>query len=192
MSVSLVKGQKIDLTKGNKGLQNIKIGLGWDINKFDSNDEFDMDVAAFLLSNNGKVISESDFVFYNNPSHNSGSLIYSGDNRTGEGDGDDETMSVKLNKIPSNIEKIVFTASIYNAQERCHNFGMISNSYIRGINEDTKEELFKFELDEDFSIETGLIAGELYKHNGEWKFNAIGNGTQGGLEYIAQLYGINL
>lgn len=192
MSVSLVKGQKVDLTKGNPGLTTIKIGLGWDVNRFDASDSFDMDVAAFLLGSDGKVTNDNDFVFYNNPSHGSGCLVYSGDNRTGEGDGDDETMVINLSKVPSNIERIVFTASIYDAQTRCHNFGMISNSYIRGVDESNGEELFKYELDEDFSTGTGLLAGEIYRRGGEWKFNALGNETQGGLENIAKLYGINL
>lgn len=192
MSVSLVKGQKVDLTKGNPGLTNILVGLGWDVNKFDASDSFDMDVSVFLVGSDGKVTSDSDFIFYNNATHSSGSVIYSGDNRTGEGSGDDETMQVKLNKVPSNIEKIVFCASIYDAESRCHNFGMIDNSYIRIVDEDKNEELFKYELDEDFSTETGLIAGEIYRHNGEWKFKAVGQGTQGALEYIARLHGVNL
>lgn len=192
MTVSLVKGQKIDLTKGNSGLTSIKIGLGWDVNRFDSNDSFDIDVAAFLLLTDGKVNSDNDFIFYNNPSHPSGALIYSGDNRTGEGDGDDETMVVNLSKIPSNIDKIVFTASIYDAETRCHNFGMISNSYIRGVDESTGEELFKYDLDEDFSTGTGMIAGEIYRRGGEWKFGALGNETEGGLEKIARMYGVNI
>lgn len=192
MAVSLVKGQKVDLTKGNPGLTNILVGLGWDVNKFDSSDSFDIDVEAFLVGADGKITTESDFIFYNNPSHSSGAVIYSGDNRTGEGSGDDETIKINLSKVPSNIEKIVFCATIYDAETRCHNFGMIDNSYIRIVDENKNEELYKYELDEDFSTETGLVAGEIYRHNGEWKFKATGTGTQGGLEYIARLHGINL
>ena len=137
---------------------------------------FDLDVSAFLTDDTGKVTSEKDFVFYGQPQHPSGALIYSGDNRTGEGDGDDETMIVDLNKIPSNIIKISFSATIYDADERLQNFGMVDNSYIRAYDVDTNEELFKYELNEDFSLETGIIAGELYRKDNEWRFNAVGSG----------------
>ena len=124
-------------------------------------------MSAFLTDDTGKVTSEKDFVFYGQPQHPSGALIYSGDNRTGEGDGDDETMIVDLNKIPSNITKISFSATIYDADERLQNFGMVDNSYIRAYDVDTNEELFKYELNEDFSLETGIIAGELYRKDNE-------------------------
>ena len=189
MSISLVKGQKVDLTKGNDGLKNIVFGLGWDTNKYDGNAPFDLDVSAFLTDVNGKVTGEQDFIFYNQPS---GAIVYSGDNRTGEGTGDDETMKVELNKIPSNIEKISFAAAIYNAEDRLQNFGMVSNSYIRAYDADTNEELFKYELDEDFSLETGIIAGELYRKNGNWKFNAIGSGYNDGFSGIATSFGLNV
>ena len=161
MSISLVKGQKIDLTKGNKGLAKVVFGLGWDTNRYDGNATFDLDVSAFLTDSNDKVTRDQDFVFYNQPNHPSGAIIYSGDNLTGEGQGDDETFTVTLNKIPSNITKISFAATIYDAEERLQNFGMVDNSYIRAYNADTNEELFKYELNEDFSLETGIIAGEL-------------------------------
>lgn len=189
MSVNLVKGQKIDLTKGNASLKKVVFGLGWDINRYDS-EKFDLDVAAFLTGADGKVTSEKDFIFYNNTNHPSGAIIYSGDNQSGEGSGDDETMIVDLSKIPGNIEKISFTASIYDAEARLQNFGMIDNSYIRAYDADTKEELFKYELNEDFSLETGIVAGELYRRNGEWKFNAVGSGYTGGLEAIVNSFGL--
>lgn len=192
MSISLVKGQKIDLTKGNSGLQEVVFGLGWDTNKYDGNEDFDLDVSAFLTDSTGKITGECDFIFYNQPSHPSGAIIYSGDNRTGEGVGDDETMLVNLSKIPSNIEKISFTANIYDAENRLQNFGMVSNSYIRAYVPSTKEELFKYELDEDFSLETGIVAGELYRRNGEWKFNAVGSGYTGGLSTVARSFGLNI
>ena len=192
MSISLVKGQKINLTKGNSGLKKVVFGLGWDTNRYDGNADFDLDVSAFFTDASGKVTGEQDFVFYGQPQHPSRALIYSGDNQTGVGIGDDETMTVELNKIPSNIEKISFAASIYDAENRLQNFGMVDNSYIRAYNADTNEELFKYELNEDFSLETGIIAGELYRKNGEWKFNAVGSGYQGGLATIARNFGLNI
>ena len=142
MSISLVKGQKIDLTKGNAGLNKVVFGLGWDTNRYDGNADFDLDVSAFFTDDSGKVTGEQDFVFYGQPQHPSGALIYSGDNRTGVGDGDDETMIVELNKIPSNITKISFSATIYDAENRLQNFGMVDNSYIRAYSAETNEELF--------------------------------------------------
>lgn len=192
MSISLKKGQKIDLTKGNSGLKKVVFGLGWDTNRYDGNADFDLDVSAFFTDASGKVTGEQDFVFYGQPQHPSGALVYSGDNQTGDGAGDDETMVVELNKIPSNIEKISFAATIYDAEDRLQNFGMVDNSYIRAYNADTNEELFKYELNEDFSLETGIIAGELYRKNGEWKFNAVGSGYQGGLATIARSFGLNI
>ena len=192
MSISLVKGQKIDLTKGNVGLVNIAFGIGWDTNKYDGNNDFDLDVSVFLLDASGKVTGEGDFIFYNQPIHSSGAVDYSGDNRNGVGDGDDETIKVNLQKIPGNIAKIAFTATIYEAETRLQNFGMVDNSYIRAYNMDTNEELFKYELNEDFSLETGIVAGELYRHNGEWKFAAVGSGYTGGLSTICRNFGLNI
>ena len=192
MSISLVKGQKIDLTKGNGGLKKVVFGLGWDTNRYDGNADFDLDVSAFFTDASGKVTGEQDFVFYGQPQHSSGALVYSGDNQSGVGSGDDETMTVELNKIPSNIERISFAATIYDAENRLQNFGMVDNSYIRAYDADTNEELFKYELNEDFSLETGIIAGELYRKNGEWKFNAVGSGYQGGLATIARNFGLNI
>lgn len=191
MSISLVKGQKIDLTKGNSGLRKVAFGLGWDTNRYDGNSDFDLDVSAFLTDDTGKVTSEKDFVFYGQPQHPSGALIYSGDNRTGEGDGDDETMIVDLNKIPSNITKISFSATIYDADERLQNFGMVENAYVRLIDEDTGEELVRFDLTEDFSTETALVVAEIYKRDGQWKFAAIGSGYDGGLKALCKEYGID-
>ena len=192
MSISLVKGQKIDLTKGNSGLAKVVFGLGWDTNRYDGNVDFDLDVSAFLTDNTGKVTGEADFVFYNQANHPSGAIIYSGDNQTGAGSGDDETFTVDLTKIPSNIEKISFVVTIYDAENRLQNFGMVDNSFIRAYDDNTKEELFKYELNEDFSLETGIVAGELYRRNGEWKFNAVGSGYSGGLASIARSFGLNI
>lgn len=192
MGITLAKGQKVDLTKKNPGLKNLLIGLGWDLNKYDGGYDFDLDTAAFVLGDNGNVTNDGDFIFYNNLKHSSGCVEHLGDNRTGEGDGDDEQILVDLSKVPSNIGKIAFTVTIHEANERRQNFGQISNSYIRVINKDTNEELLKYELGEDFSIETAIVVAEIYRHNGEWKFNALGSGFEGGLEALCRNFGINI
>ncbi|WP_462427589.1 TerD family protein [Fusobacterium varium] len=192
MGISLKKGQKVSLTKDNPGLKKLIVGLGWDTNKFDTGGDFDLDSAAFLLGENGKVTSQSDFIFYGNLKHNSGSVIHMGDNRTGDGDGDDEQISIDLSKVPENITRIIFTATIYEAEERRQNFGQISNAYIRIVDEDVNNEILKYDLGEDFSIETAAVFGELYKNNDEWKFNAIGSGYQGGLAALCINYGIDI
>lgn len=187
--VSLVKGQKVDLTKGNAGLKKILVGLGWDTNKYDG-DDFDLDTSAFLLDKNGKVTTDKDFVFFNNLVHPSGAVKHMGDNLTGSGDGDDEQIIVDLAKIPENIEKIAFTVTIYEADSRMQNFGMVSNAYIRMSNEETGEEMIRYDLGEDYSTETSMVLGELYRHNGEWKFNAIGASYAGGLTALCNGYGL--
>ncbi|KEH99021.1 TerD family protein [Clostridium massiliodielmoense] len=192
MAVSLSKGQKVDLTKTNPGLTKVIVGLGWDTNKYDGGNDFDLDAAAFLLDGSGKVISDADFIFYNNLKHSSESVIHLGDNRTGEGDGDDEQISIELNKVPSNIEKIDFTVTIHDGETRQQNFGQVSNAFIRILNADTNEELIRYDLSEDYSIETALVVAELYRNNGEWKFNAIGSGFQGGLSALCGNFGINV
>ena len=192
MPINLSKGQKVDLTKGNPGLKNIMVGLGWDVNAFDSGADFDLDAAAFLLGQNGKCPTEKEFIFYSNLEHSSGSVQHMGDNLTGEGEGDDEQILVDLTKIPSNIEKVAFTVTIYDSDVRRQNFGQVSNAYIRIVDESNGQELICFVLGEDFSIETAVVVGELYRHNGEWKFNAIGNGFQGGLAALCGYYGIEV
>lgn len=192
MAVNLTKGQKVDLTKTNPGLTKIVIGLGWDTNKYDGGSDFDLDAAAFLLADSGKVASDADFVFYSNTKHASGSVEHTGDNLTGEGDGDDEQIKVDLSKVPEDITKIDFTVTIYDAETRNQNFGQVSNAYIRVIDEATNTELIRYDLGEDFSIETAVVVGELYRHNGEWKFNAIGSGFQGGLAALCQNFGVNV
>lgn len=192
MAVSLSKGQKVDLTKGNPGLSKIIVGLGWDTNKYDGGSDFDLDAAAFLLGSNGKVLSDADFVFYGNLKHSSGGVEHMGDNLTGEGDGDDEQIKVNLSAIPENIEKVGFTVTIYEAEERKQNFGQVSNAYIHIIDESSNTELIRYDLGEDFSVETAVVVGELYRNNGEWKFNAIGSGFQGGLKALCQNYGVNV
>lgn len=192
MSVNLSKGQKVDLTKGNPGLCKLLIGLGWDTNKYDGGADFDLDSAAFLLAANGKVASDADFVFYGNLQHASGSVLHQGDNLTGFGDGDDEQIKIDLSKVPASVEKIDFTVTIYDAEERRQNFGQVENAFIRILDESNDAELIRFDLGEDFSVETAVVVGELYRHNGEWKFNAIGSGFQGGLKALCQNYGVNV
>ncbi|MDE6004159.1 MAG: TerD family protein [Oscillospiraceae bacterium] len=192
MAVNLSKGQKVDLTKGNPGLSQIMIGLGWDVNKYDGGYDFDLDAAAFLLGDNGKVTCDADFVFYSNKEHSSGAVTHGGDNLTGQGDGDDEVILVDLSKVPANITRIAFTVTIYDADARNQNFGQVNNSYIRVVNQANGTELIHFDLGEDFSIETAVVVAELYRHNGEWKFNAIGSGYSGGLAALCSSYGVNV
>lgn len=191
MPVSLQKGQKVSLTKGNPGLTHVVVGLGWDVNAFDTGGNFDLDAAAFLLTNEGKVSNEKDFVFFGNLTHPSGSVQHLGDNLTGVGDGDDEQIKVDLSKVPADITKIVFTVTIYDAEARRQNFGQVSHAFVRIYNETTGEELLRYDLGEDFSIETAAVFGELYKNGAEWKFNAIGSGYQGGLAALCNNYGID-
>lgn len=192
MPVSLSKGQKVDLTKGNPGLSKIIVGLGWDTNKYDGGADFDLDASAFLCGESGKVNSDSDFIFYSNLKHSSGAVEHTGDNLTGEGDGDDEVIKVNLALVPANVSKIAFTVTIYEAESRRQNFGQVSNAYIRIVDETTGAELIRYDLGEDFSIETAIVVGELYRNNGEWKFNAIGSGFQGGLYALCQNFGVNV
>lgn len=192
MPINLTKGQKVDLTKGKPSLTKLMVGLGWDVNRYDGGADFDLDAAAFLLGADGKVPSDADFVFYGNLKHASGAVEHQGDNLTGEGDGDDEQILVDLSKVPANVEKIAFTVTIYEAEQRRQNFGQVSNSFIRIVDEAGNEELIHYDLGEDFSIETAVVVGELYRHNGEWKFNAIGSGFQGGLAALCRNYGVNV
>ena len=192
MAITLSKGQKVSLTKGNPDLKHIVVGLGWDTNKYDGGFDFDLDSAAFLLDENGKVNADTDFVFYNNLKHSSGAVEHLGDNLTGEGNGDDEQVKVDLSLVPQNISKIAFTVTIHEALERRQNFGQVSNSYVRVIDEDTNQELLNYELGEDFSIETAIVVCEIYRHNGEWKFNALGSGFEGGLEALCKNFGVNI
>lgn len=192
MVISLAKGQKVDLTKTNPGLQKVMIGLGWDTNKYDGGNDFDLDTSIFLLDETGKVKDPSDFVFYNNTTGGNGSVVHSGDNLTGDGDGDDEVVYVTLNDVPATIQKITFTVTIHDAESRNQNFGMVSNAFIRIANDANGQELIRYDLGEDFSIETALVVGELYRHGGEWKFSAIGSGYQGGLAALCNDFGLQV
>ncbi len=192
MAISLKKGQKVDLTKTNPGLKNVLIGLGWDTNKYDGGKDFDLDSSVFLLGANNKVASDDDFVFYGNLKHKSGAVEHMGDNLTGAGEGDDEQIKIDLSKVPAEVEKIDFTVTIYEAEERKQNFGQVENAFIRVVNSATNEELIRYDLGEDFSIETAVVIGELYRNKGEWKFNAIGSGFSGGLASLGKNYGVNV
>ena len=192
MAINLVKGQKTDLTKGNPNLSKILVGLGWDVKKYDGGYDFDLDASAFLVGANGKVASDSDFIFYHNLKHSSGAVEHTGDNLTGAGDGDDEVIRVDLKRLPANVERVAFTVTIYDADVRKQNFGQVANAYIRILDETTGRELIHYDLGEDFSIETAIVVGELYKHSGEWKFNAIGSGFKGGLRALCLNYGVNV
>ena len=192
MAVSLKKGQKVDLTKTNPGLKEVMIGLGWDVNRYDGGKDFDLDASVFMLDASGKVPSDDEFVFYGNLKHKSGSVEHLGDNLTGQGEGDDEEIKINLAAVPENIQKIDFTVTIYEAEQRNQNFGQVENAFIRVVNAANGEELIRYDLAEDFSIETAVVVGQLYRHNGEWKFNAIGSGFEGGLAALGKNYGVNV
>ena len=187
MPISLQKGQKVDLTKGNPSLKHVLVGLGWDVNRYDGGFAFDLDASAFLLGANGQTPNTDAFIFYGNLKHPSGAVEHMGDNLTGEGDGDDEQILVDLTKIPDSIEKIAFTVTIYEAEQRRQNFGQVDNSFIRIVDNDTGKELIRYDLGEDFSIETAIVVGEIYRHGGGWKFNAVGSGFQGGCRAVCKL-----
>lgn len=192
MAISLYKGQKVDLTKGNPGLSRLLVGLGWDTNKYKGGADFDLDAAAFLLGSDGKVTNDMDFVFYNNLKHYSGAVTHTGDNLTGEGEGDDEVIKVDLSRVPPIISKITFTVTIHEAEQRRQNFGQVSNAYIHILDDVSKKELIRYDLGEDFSVETAVVVGEIYRSGSDWKFNAIGSGYKGGLRALCLDFGVNV
>jgi tellurium resistance protein TerD len=191
MAVSLSKGGNVSLSKEAPGLKSILVGLGWDARATDGGD-FDLDASAFLLSESGKVRADSDFIFYNNLKSTDGSIEHTGDNLTGDGEGDDEVIKVALDKVPSDIQRIAVSVTIHEADKRRQNFGMVSNAFIRVVNQDDNREIARFDLTEDMSTETAMIFGEIYRHSGEWKFKAIGQGFAGGLGPLAKNYGVNV
>ena len=192
MPISLKKGEKVSLTKNNPGLTKVIAGLGWDVNAYDTGGDFDLDAAAFVVTETGKVADQKDFVFYGNKQHSSGAVEHMGDNRTGAGEGDDEQIRIDLSKVPANYTKIIFTVTIYEAEKRRQNFGQVNNAYMRIYNEATGEELLRYDLCEDFSIENAVVFGELYRIGTEWKFNAIGSGYQGGLAALCNSFGVDI
>ena len=192
MAVSLSKGQKVDLTKTNPGLKKIIVGLGWDTNKYDGGFDFDLDASAFILGDAGKVKDDKDFVFYNNVTGAQGAVTHLGDNRSGAGDGDDEQIKIDIANIPADVHKIAFTITIHDAEARKQNFGQVANAYVRVFNEETGEELIRYDLGEDFSVETAIVLAEVYRNGSEWKFNAIGSGFQGGLSALCGNFGLSI
>jgi tellurium resistance protein TerD len=190
MAISLQKGQRVSLDKVAPGLLAAFIGLGWDTNKTDTGSDFDLDSSVFLLGANEKLISDEHFIFYNNltsPDPDK-SVKHMGDNLTGEGEGDDEVILVDLRKVPANVQRIVITVTIHEADKRGQNFGQVRNAYVRLVDVQTKEEVLRYDLEEDFSVETALIMTELYRKDGEWRMNAVGSGYQGGLQALLNRY----
>ena len=191
MSISLSKGGNISLSKTDPSLKNVIVGLGWDARPTDGAD-FDLDASACMVKDDGKVRSDSDFIFYNQTQSSCGSIEHTGDNRTGAGDGDDEAVIVLLDKIPADIQRVVFCVTIHDAEARKQNFGQVNHAYVRIVNKDSNAEVARYDLSEDASIETAMIFGEIYRHSGEWKFKAVGQGYAGGLAALARQYGINI
>ncbi len=191
MAVSLVKGGNVSLTKEAPSMNVALVGLGWDARVTDGQ-AFDLDASVFLVGENGKVLSDSHFVFYNNTTSPDGAVQHQGDNRTGEGDGDDEQVKIDLTKVAADVKKLVFAVTIHEADSRKQNFGMVSNSFMRVVNNDNGSEIARFDLSEDASTETAMIFGELYRHGAEWKFKAVGQGFAGVLAALATQHGINI
>lgn len=191
MALSLQKGGNISLSKQDANLKRIVVGLGWDPRSTDGQ-QFDLDASAFLLNASEKVRGDHDFVFYNQLKSIEGSVEHTGDNRTGEGDGDDEQLKINLDAVPAEVTKIAVTVTIDQAEQRNQNFGQVGGAFIRIVNEDNNEEMTRYDLGEDFSTETAVIFGEVYRHNGEWKFRAVGQGYAGGLGPLARNYGVNV
>jgi tellurium resistance protein TerD len=194
MGISLVKGGNVNLSRNTLGLKSIQVGLGWDV-RATSGEAFDLDAVAFILTEFGssfKVRSDEDFIFYNNLVSTCGSVRHLGDNTTGVGDGDDEVIQIDLSRVPRDVAKIRICVSINDAEARRQNFGMVSSAFIRVLNKDDQTELARFDLSEDASVETAMIFGEVYLHNGEWKFKAIGQGYSGGLAALARDCGVNI
>ncbi|KJV39442.1 TerD family protein [Acinetobacter brisouii] len=190
MAINLSKGGNINLSKTAPSMNLVDLGLGWNPRVTDGK-AFDLDAVAFLVSENGKVRRDTDFIFFNQKQSDCGSVVHNGDNRTGEGDGDDETVSVNLGKVPADVAKVIFAVNIHEGQQNGQNFGQVDRAYIRVLNKDNaNEEVARFDLSEDGSTETAMIFGELYRHNGEWKFKAVGQGFNGGLGALAASYGV--
>ncbi|ASA15094.1 TerD family protein [Pseudomonas aeruginosa] len=191
MALSLQKGGNLSLSKEAPGLTKILVGLGWDPRSTDGA-QFDLDASAFLLNASGKVRGDADFIFYNQLKSPDGSVEHTGDNRDGAGDGDDEAIKVDLSRVPVDVDKIAFTVTIHDAENRRQNFGQVGNSFIRIVNEANGSEIVRYDLAEDASTETAMIFAELYRHNSEWKFRAVGQGYAGGLKALANGYGLNV
>ena len=191
MAISLQKGGNVNLSKEAPGMKKMLVGLGWSMRATDG-DAFDLDGSVFLLGAGGKVRSDADFVFYNQNKSSDGSVVHSGDNRTGEGEGDDESVTIELDKVPADVEKIAVCVTIHDAEAKRQNFGMVASAYVRCVDAVSNVEVARYDLSEDASVEAAMIFGEIYRHNGEWKFKAIGQGFQGGLGPMAKNFGVNV
>ena len=191
MAVSLSKGSNVNLSKEAPGLAKVSLGLGWD-NRATDGADFDLDAVAFLVNAEGKVSADSDFIFYNNLKSACGSVEHQGDNTTGEGDGDDEVVDITLANVPAAIQRVIVAVTIHEAAARNQNFGQVSNAFIRVVNAGNSSEIARYDLSEDASIETAMIFGELYRHSGDWKFKAVGQGFAGGLGPLAASFGVSI
>lgn len=191
MAVSLTKGGNVSLTKEAPTMKMALVGLGWDARSTDGQ-AFDLDCSVFMIGQDGKVLSDANFIFFNNKVSPCGSVVHQGDNLTGEGEGDDEQVLVELNTVAADVQKMIFAVTIYEAETRKQNFGQVSTAYMRIVNNDNVSEIARFDLSEDAAVETAMIFGELYRHNGEWKFKAVGQGFAGGLSALAKEYGVNI
>ena len=190
MAINLQKGQNVSLNAESPGINHLLAGLGWDTQSF-AGAAFDLDVMVFLTDGNGKVMSDDHFVFYNNLKSPDGAVEHTGDNLTGDGDGDDETILVSLAAVEARVEKVIFTVSIHEAEQRRQTFGQVRNAYMRIVDKANGQEIIRYDLSEDFSIETSLVVAELYRRNGEWKFKAVGQGYKGGLLELLRAHGVN-
>jgi len=191
MAISLQKGGNVSLSKTDPGLVNALVGLGWDTRSTDGAD-FDLDSSVFMVGESGKVLSDGHFIFYNQKTSPDGAVVHAGDNLTGAGEGDDETVSINLPTVDAQVTRIVFAVTIHEAEARKQNFGMVRNAFMRVLNKDTNTEIARFDLSEDYSTETAMVFGEIYRHGAEWKFKAIGQGFAGGLKALAGDHGVNV
>jgi tellurium resistance protein TerD len=190
MSISLSKGGNISLSKESPGIKQIRIGLGWDP-RVTTGQDFDLDASVFMVDSEGKCRNDKDFIFYGNLKSTDGSVEHTGDNTTGEGEGDDEVIKVDLSRVPVDVAKVVVTVTIHDSAARSQNFGQVENAFARIINEDNNQEVVRYDLTEDYSVEDAMIFCELYRNNDEWKFRAIGQGFSGGLGDLASKHGLN-
>lgn len=191
MAISLNKGANISLTKEAPSMNTALVGLGWDA-RSSNGQAFDLDCSIFMLGENGRISLDENFIFFNNKKSPCGAVIHQGDNLTGEGDGDDEQVLVSLDKVNPDVQRLIFAVTIYEAESRRQNFGQVARAYMRIVNKDNNAEIARFDLSEDAAVETAMIFGELYRHNGEWKFKAVGQGFVGGLSALAKEYGVNI
>lgn len=191
MAINLNKGGNVNLSKEAPNLENVLIGLGWDARATDGQ-AFDLDASVFMVKSDGKVPNDSHFIFYNQLKSPDGSVEHTGDNLTGDGDGDDESVQVTLSRVPAEIQRLVIVVTIHDADARRQNFGQVSNAFVRIVNRDNHQEAVRFDLSEDYSTETAMIFGEIYRHGGDWKFRAVGQGYAGGLRALALQHGVNV